>query len=73
MYIYKRVRDLREDHDFSRQSLAEKLGEHLTTYQRWETGETEIPCHIIIKLSELYNVTTDYLLGISDSPSPTKK
>lgn len=68
MYIYQRVRDLREDNDYSRQYIADTLGEHLTTYQRWETGETEIPCHIIIKLSKLYKVTTDYLLGLSNNP-----
>lgn len=62
MHYYKRIRELREDNDLTQQEVAKKLNLHLTTYQRWETGEREIPTHIIIELSKLYNVTTDYIL-----------
>lgn len=68
MYIYQRIRDVREDKDISQNTIAEMLGEHYTTYRRWETGETEIPCHIVIKLAQFYKVSTDYLLGLSNSP-----
>lgn len=62
MHYYKRVRELREDNDLTQQEIAKKLNLHLTTYQRWESGEREIPTHIIIELSKIYNVTTDYIL-----------
>lgn len=62
MHYYKRIRELREDNDLTQQEVAKKLNLHLTTYQRWESGEREIPTHIIIELSKLYNVTTDYIL-----------
>lgn len=62
MQYYKRIRELREDNDLTQQEVAKKLNLHLTTYQRWESGEREIPTHIIIELSKLYNVTTDYIL-----------
>lgn len=63
-YIYQRIRDIREDNDLTQADIAKILNEHLTTYRRWETGEHEIPAHILIKLSEYYKVSIDYLLSI---------
>ncbi len=66
MYIYPRIKDLREDMDWTQQQVAEELGQHLTTYRRWETGETEVPVHIIVELCKLYNVSADYILGFTN-------
>lgn len=63
MYIYQKIRDLREDNNKTQQDIADYINKKLTTYRRWETGEREIPVHIVIKLAEYYNVTTDYLLS----------
>lgn len=63
-YIYQRVRDIREDNDKTQAEIAAILNEHLTTYRRWESGEHEIPVHILIKLSEYYKVSIDYLVSI---------
>ena len=63
MQIYKRVRDLREDHDKTQRELAEYLHMQLTVYQRYERGERELPLWAAIKLAEYYNVTLDYLVG----------
>lgn len=63
-YIYQRVRDLREDHDLTQKQVAEILKEHNTTYIRWETGETEIPIHILKKLAVLYKTSIDKLTEI---------
>lgn len=73
MYSYPRIRDLREDADLSQQTLAEMLGEHTTTYRRWETGETEIPCHIVVALCKFYNVSADYVFGFTNEPRKIKK
>lgn len=62
--IYKRIRDLREDHDLSQQQLAELLGMHKTTYVRYETGEREIPFNIAILLAKHYKVSLDYIAGL---------
>ncbi len=67
-YEYTRVRDLREDSDLSQAKIAAYLKEHTTTYQRWERGETEIPCHVLLILAKYYRVSTDYLLGLTDDP-----
>lgn len=45
--IYKRIKDLREDHDLTQAQIAEKIGLYTTTYQRYERGEREIPFDII--------------------------
>lgn len=71
-YVYPRVRDLREDNDFTQEYLANKLNLHLTQYRRYETGESEIPAHIIKDLAFFYNVSSDYLIGITNTPTPIK-
>ena len=72
-YIYQRVRDLREDSDLTQGQIAEELNLHVTQYRRWEIGETEIPTHIIVKLCHYYNVSADYILGITSTYKPKPK
>ena len=62
MYI-KRMRDLREDSDYSQAYVAERLGTSQTMYARYERGANELPIHHLITLSKYYGVSTDYLLG----------
>ena len=66
--MYRRLRDLREDHDLSQKKLAEKLGMSQTGYSKYETGENDIPTGILIRLSRLNNVSIDYLLGETNDP-----
>ena len=68
MKYIKRIRDLREDNDKTQQEIAEILGTSQTMYARYERGANELPIHHLIKLCEFYNVTSDYILGMSDSP-----
>ncbi len=63
MYIYKRIRDLREDNDKTQREVAEMLNMQTTVYQRYERGEREIPLWAAIKLASYYGVTIDYLVG----------
>ena len=65
IYIYQRIRDLREDSDHTQAQIAEMLNTGTTTYRRWETGEREIPFHIVIELAKFYNVSIDYIAGLS--------
>lgn len=64
-FCYQRIRDLREDSDKTQADIANILGVHITQYRRWETGETEIPVHILIELCKYYNVSADYILNIN--------
>ena len=63
MLTYRRIRDLREDHDKTQKEIASVLNMQLTVYQRYEHGERELPLWAAIKLADYYHVTLDYLVG----------
>ena len=69
---YKRLRDLREDHDLTQQTVAEMLNMKQFQDSRYERGMRDIPTDILIKLSFLYNVSVDYILEISNNPNIQK-
>ncbi|MCI7735373.1 MAG: helix-turn-helix domain-containing protein [Dysosmobacter sp.] len=69
MYL-KRVYDLREDHDLTQKAIAEYLSIHPNVYRRYEKGVREFPLEIVVKLADYYQVSTDYLLGRTDDPTP---
>ena len=58
--------DVREDHDKTQQEIADMLHMQRSVYRRYELGEREIPVWALVKLSEYYGVTTDYLLGLGE-------
>ena len=64
--MYQRIRDLREDADMTQLQVAQYLGMSQTGYSKYETGENDIPTQILIRLSELYRASIDYMLGVSD-------
>ncbi len=68
--MYPRLRDLREDHDLTQKQLAEKLDMSQTGYSKYETGENDVPTHVLLKLAALYRTSVDYLLGVTDEPAP---
>ena len=63
MYVYRRVKDLREDSDKTQREVAEYLNMQLTVYQRYERGERELPLWAAIRLADYYRVSLDYLVG----------
>lgn len=71
--MYKRLRDLREDNDKTQKEIAEFLNIGTTQYRRWEVGEHKIPAEVIVKIAKYYNVSTDYILGITNDPTPRDK
>lgn len=64
--MYKRIRDLREDKDLTQQQLADNLNISQATYSRYESGNLDVPSSVLIRLSEFYNVSIDYILGQTD-------
>ena len=64
--MYPRIRNLREDSDMNQTKVANYLGMSQTGYSKYETGENDIPTAVLIKLAKLYDVSIDYMLGISD-------
>ena len=72
MKMYKRIRDLREDHDYSQAELAKILNVSQSTYSRYESGFLDIPSEILIALSKLYSVSVDYILERTDNMKTNK-
>jgi transcriptional regulator with XRE-family HTH domain len=68
MIDYTRMLDLRKDRDMSQRQVAEALGLYTTTYARYERGEQEVPFCIAIALAKFYNVSLDYLAGLTNEP-----
>lgn len=62
-----RIRDLREDADLKQSELAAATGISQKTLSNYESGKTNPDSYAIIKLAEYFNVTTDYLLGVTQS------
>ena len=71
--IGERLKILREDSSLTQKQMAEKLSVNFRTYSGYERNEIEAGDDFIVKLSEYYNVSADYLLGISDQPCPIRK
>ena len=66
---YPRLRDLREDKDLTQDELVKILNMHKTTYTNYEHGKREIPFSLAIRLAKFYNVTLDYIAGITNDPA----
>ncbi len=71
----KRLKDLREDSDITQKALAERLHIRQNTYSQYENGQRQIPIEVLIELSQIYGVSVDYILGLTDvkQPYPRKK
>jgi len=70
---YPRIRDLREDHDYSQQFVADYLGMKQPQYSRYERGLRDVPTDVLIRLAQLYKTSTDYILGLTGNSKPYTK
>ncbi|MBE7003556.1 MAG: helix-turn-helix transcriptional regulator [Ruminococcaceae bacterium] len=68
MAHYRRIRELREDHDLTQREVAAILNMTQPQYFRYEQGYRDIPTDMLIALADLYNTSTDYILGRTDAP-----
>ena len=69
---FSRLADLRYDHDLKQADVAKYLCMHPEVYGRYERGIREIPVWAVVKLAELYNTSTDYILGLTNHQGPIK-
>ena len=65
-----RIKDLREDNDYTQQQIAEYLHVRQNTYSQYETGRRELPIAALVALAKLYKTSTDYILGLTDETKP---
>ena len=70
MNYAERIRALREDNDKTQTEVAMLLKVGQRTYCDYELGKTRIPVDSLIVLAELYDVSMDYICGISDIRTP---
>lgn len=66
----ERIRALREDNDKTQTEIATLLQIGQRTYCDYELGKTRIPIDALIILAKFYNVSMDYICGVSDVRNP---
>lgn len=67
---FMRIRDLREDKDLYQKDIAKILQISQQYYSEYENGKRTIPITHLIKLAKFYNVSLDYLVGLTDISKP---
>ncbi len=70
MRYAERLRNLREDRNLTQSDIAQILGTTYQYYSTYEAGKRELPFTRAIKLAQFYNVSLDYLAGLTDTPKP---
>lgn len=73
MDISEKLRELRTERGLTQQSLAEILNVKQNTYSQYETGQRQIPIGLLIVLANFYDVSTDYILGLTEIEYPYPK
>ncbi len=67
-----RLRNVREDRDYTQEQIGRVLHKSQQGYNHIEAGRAELKIEDLVKLCEFYNLSADYLVGLSDNASPLK-
>ena len=70
MNYAERMRNLRQDNDLSQKNVADMLGVAQTTYSQYELEKRPLPIDYLIALCKFYDVSADYMLGLSNRKNP---
>ena len=70
--MFRRIRDLRIDHDLTQKQISQILNCSQQVYSNYELGQRDIPTDILIGLSIYYNVSVDYILELTNNPHINK-
>lgn len=70
MKYAERIRELRQDNDYTQQKIAGILGVAQTTYSQYELEKRPMPIEYLVALCKFYNVSADYMLGLTDKKRP---
>ena len=71
--MYRRLRDLREDHDLLQKDIAKLLQCTQVCYSNYEMGKRDIPTDVLLRLADFYGTSVDYLLGYTNEKKPYPK
>lgn len=67
------IRNLRENHEYKQETIAKYLGVVQRTYSNYEKGHTSLPLDYLVKLTKFYNVSADFLLGLTTFQKPSSE
>ena len=70
---HTRLRNIREDHDLTQDAVGKLLCKSQQGYNHIEAGRAELKINDLIVLCNFYNLSADYIIGISDEPKPLQK
>jgi len=65
--LSKRLKELRIENNYSQREIADLMGISQVTYSHYELGRRSVSIQNLVKIAKIYNVSTDYLLGLSDN------
>lgn len=68
-----RLKDIREDNDYTQKQIAELLNCKQNTYQQYESEKRQIPIESLKKLAIIYKTSIDYIVELTDNPNPYKR
>ncbi len=69
---FENLRNIREDRDIKQKEIAKMLNVSQNTYSQYETGVISLTAEVLIKLSDFYGVSIDYLLDRTNNPNINK-
>ena len=67
------IRNLRENHEYKQETIAKYLGVVQQTHSNYEKGHTSLPLDYLVKLTKFYNVSADFLLGLTTFQKPSSE
>lgn len=73
MKCNERIRNLRETHFYTQQRIEDLLNVGQRTYCDYESGKTRIPVDSLITLAKFYDVSMDYISGVTNKAIPFPK
>lgn len=68
-----RLRDLRQDNNLTQEQCAKIAYISKNSYIRYEKGEREIPLDVLVKYAKFYNISIDYIAGLTNTPTKLPK
>lgn len=68
--INERLKDLRSETDLSIEEYSAQIGLSKSTYDGYEQDGKSVPADVVVKIAKLHNVSTDYIVGLSETRNP---
>lgn len=70
--MFEKIKELRKENEFTQKEISDILGCSQQVYSNYELGQRDIPTAVLMKLAVIYNVSTDYILGLTQNPERNK-